>query len=138
MANNKMTSFVSLVSATSVNGTARPGAALATNLLHPGTVLMECTGSITTASVVATYKLQASPDNTTWYDVKTANNAAPVTIAGGGGTPLAHTVALEVPSGVMAYMYLRGVATLSGASTAAEDVTAIKFRYVQPGGVSFS
>jgi hypothetical protein len=137
MANSKQTFLTSLASATSANGTARNGASLPTNLIHPGTVLMECVGSITTASVVATYKLQATADNINWVDVKTANNAAPVTVAGGGGTPLAHAIALEVPSGIMAYQAIRGVATLSGASTAAEDVTSIKFRYVQPGGVAF-
>lgn len=138
MANYKQTSFVSLASATSANGTARNGTAFATNLIHPGCVLMECVGTITTASVVATYKLQASVDNTNWVDVKSINNAAAVTIAGGGGSPLAHAVALEVPSGVMAYQYLRGVATLSGASTDPADLTSVKFRYVQPGGVSFA
>lgn len=137
MANYKQTYAVSLASLTSLNGVARNGTALPTNLIHPGTVLMECVGSITTASVVATYKLQASVDNSTWVDVKSVNNAAAVTIAGGGGSPLAHAVALEVPSGIMAYQYIRGVATLSGASTDPADVTSIKFRYVQPGGVSF-
>lgn len=138
MANYKQTSFTSLASATSANGTARTGSPLPTEQIHPGCVIMECVGSITTASVVATYKLQASTDNSTWVDVKTINNAAPVTIAGGGGSPLAHSVALEVPVGVMAYRYLRGHATLSGASTAGADVTSVVFRYVQPGGVSFA
>lgn len=138
MANYKQTYAVSLASLTSLNGVARNGTALPTNLIHPGTVMMECTGSITTASVVATYKAQVSYNGgSTWYDVKSVNNAAAVTVAGGGGSPLAHAVTLEIPSGVMAYGLLRGVATLSGAVTDPADVTAITFRYVQPGGVSF-
>lgn len=137
MANYKQTSLVSLASATSANGFNRTGTVLPTNLIHPGTVLMECVGSITTASVVATYKLQASVDNSTWVDVKAINNAASVTVAGGGGSALAHSIALEVPSGVMAYQYIRGHATLSGAATDPADVTSVRFRYVQPGGVSF-
>jgi hypothetical protein len=135
MAIQKRTSAVSLASATSANGTARNGTALAMELVHPGTILAECVGSITTASVVATYKLQVSMDNSTWIDLKLTNNAANVTIAGGGGSALDHAVALYVPKAVAAYKFLRCVATLSGAATAGADVTAVTFRYIQMGGI---
>lgn len=138
MAIYKRTAPVGLASDTSANGTARNGAALPTELIHPGMCMVECTGTITTASVVATYKLQATADGTNWVDLKSINNAASVTIAGGGGSPLAHSVSLDVPLGIHVYKSIRAVATLSGAATAAEDLTSVTYRTIQPGGVFFN
>lgn len=138
MAIYKRSSQVGLASATSANGTARDGAALTTELVHPGMLSAYCSGSIDTSSVIATYKIQVSVDGTTYVDLKMPNNAANVATAAGTGSTVAHVFVLEVPLCVHAYPYFRVVATLSGASTAAADVTSVTYRYIQPGGVSFN
>lgn len=122
---------VALASATSVNGTARPGTALSVNLTHPGTVSVLCVGNIKTASVVATYKWQVSHNNVTFYDLKPMNNAASVTTAAGTGSDVAHSFVLDAPSSIVGWEWARVVATLSGAATAAEDVTAATYQYLR-------
>lgn len=122
---------VGLISDTSLNGTARNGAAMANNLAQPGTVSVLCVGSITTASVIATYKVQVSQDDSTYYDLKTLNNASNVATAAGTGSAVAHAFVLEVPYSACAWKFLRVVATLSGASTASADVTAVTYRYLR-------
>jgi len=125
-----MRSAVSLVSDTSTNGSARNGTAIANTLAEPGTVSVLCVGSITTASVVATYKVQVSVDGTTYYDLKPLNNASSVTTASGTGSAVAHSFVLDVPKSAASYRFLRAVATLSGASTNTADVTAATIRYL--------
>lgn len=123
---------VGLASATSANGTARNGASLAVNDVHPGTLSAQCTVTIVTGSVVCTWKPQVSMDATTWYDLKTLNNAAAVTSTADA------TLCLEVPwSQCAGWMYFRMAATLSGASTAAGDLTAVTYRYVPQGQMPF-
>ena len=56
---------IALASATSTNGTARNGANLATEFAVPGTIAVVCSASITTSSVLATFKLQLSYDSGT-------------------------------------------------------------------------
>lgn len=122
-----------LASATSANGTARNGAPLNLNTVQPGTLVIECVGNVKTSSVIATYKVQVSTDASTWRDLKDLNNAAAVATAGGTGSDVAHGFSLSVPMSASAYPYLRGVATLSGASTNAEDVTAVTYRFLRYG-----
>lgn len=138
MAIYKRSLLAALASATSANGTARNGTALTTELVHPGMLSALCVGSIDTSSVIATYKIQVSLDNTTFHDLKLPNNAANVATAAGTGSTVAHSFVLEVPLCVHTFPYFRVVATLSGAATAAADVTAVTYRYIQPGGVSFN
>jgi hypothetical protein len=128
----KMGSLVGLASATSSNGSARDGATLSMANLRPDTVIAQCIGSITTSSVVATYKWQVSMDGTNWEELRTPQNAASVTIAGGGGSPLAHRVALSTGQDLSGYAYARVNATLSGAATAGADVTAVTYKYARP------
>ena len=109
------------------NGTARNGATLAIADVDPASLSVQTTTTIVTGSVVATYKPQVSMDGTTWYDLKLPNNAANVTVTADA------TLALDVPSSVMGWMYFRIVATLSGASTASGDTTAAVYRYVPQG-----
>lgn len=125
-------STVGLASATSANGVARDGASLPTNNIQPGSLIAQCIGTITTASVVATYKWQVTSDGTNWDEVRLPSNTASVTIAGGGGSPLAHRVALSCPdlSGYGPNASARVNATLSGATTAGADLTAVTYRYV--------
>lgn len=125
----KQGSLAGLASATSAQDTARNGATLSMAQIDKGTLVAQCIGSITTASVVATYKWQVSMDGTNWDELKLPSNTASVTIAGGGGSPLAHRVALIADASVTAYSYARVNATLSGASTAGADVTAVTYRY---------
>ena len=118
-------------SATSANGTARNGTALAMNTVEPGTLSALCVGSIETSSVVATYKWQVSQDGSTFYDLKSQNNAANVATAAGTGSAVAHSFVLDCPKSASGWRYVRLVATLSGASTAAADVTAGTYTYLQ-------
>lgn len=122
---------VGLASETSTNGTARNGVAMANNLAQPGTVSVLCVGSITTASVIATYKVQVSQDDSTYYDLKMLNNASSVATAAGTGSAVAHSFVLDVPSSACSWKFLRVVATLSGAATASADVTAVTYRYLR-------
>jgi hypothetical protein len=135
MAICKRDSVVALASATSANGTARNGTTLTVERIQPGTLMVECVGNVKTSSVVATYKVQVSQDNTTWVDLKLPNNASNVATDAGTGSDVAHSFSLTVPLGIHAYLYVRGVATLSGASTAAADVTAVTYYFIQPGGL---
>lgn len=113
---------VALASATSANGTARNGATLPLNFVHPGTLCLQVSVTIVTGSVVATIKHQVSQDGTTWYDLHNAENVAYVTIAATA------TVALAAPTATSAFKFYRAVATLSGASTASGDLTAVTYR----------
>jgi hypothetical protein len=123
-------SFAALASDTSANGTARNGTALAVNLAHPGTISVLCAGSIDTSSVIATYKVQVSQDGSTYYDLKTLNNASSVATAAGTGSTVAHSFVLDVPVSASGWRYLRAVATLSGATTDPADVTSATVRYL--------
>jgi hypothetical protein len=120
-------SLVALASATSANGTARNGATFNSDIGHPGTLILDCSATIVTGSVVAAFKLQGSIDGTTWVDIKNLENVATVTLSATG------TVALLVPTAAYSFQQLRAVATLSGASTAAGDITVITYRYVPRG-----
>jgi hypothetical protein len=118
---------VGLASATSADGTPRNGTAIATVSVHPGTLMMECSATIVTGSVVATFDVQGSMDNTTFVPIRLPNNAALVTITATA------TRALPLPEAASVYPFLRAVATLSGAATAAGDLTAATFRYLKHG-----
>lgn len=120
-------SAVALASATSANGTAREGATLNSDLAHPGTLVLHCSATIVTGSVVAAFKLQGSIDGSTWVDLKNLENVATVTLAATG------TVALLVPSAAYTFQQLRAVATLSGAATAGGDLTVVTYRYIPRG-----
>ena len=112
---------VALASATSANGTARNGASFQPGMFAPGSVSAKCSATIVTGSVVATFKVQVSQDNSTFYDLKPMNNAASVTIAATGD------VVLSVDSAAHSWKFARIVATLSGAATAAGDLTSADY-----------
>lgn len=132
MAIYKYANTVGLASATSANGTARNGASLSLAICDVGTLSCQCTVTIVTGSVVCTWKPQVSWDGTTWYDVKSINNAAAVTSTADA------TLNIPIPQEAIAgWMFFRMVATLSGAATAAGDLTAVTYRYVQPGGMQY-
>jgi hypothetical protein len=108
-----------LASATSANGTARNGAAVNMNVVHPGSLVAHCSVTIVTGSVVCTVKHEVSLDGTTYVELAgLPNNAANVTITATA------TKVIPVPETASAYPFYRTVMTLSGATTAAGDLTA--------------
>ena len=117
-----------LASATSANGTARNGASMALGIVEPGTLSVACDVTIVSGSVVCTMVPQVSMDATTWYDLKPANNAAPVTAS------VTATLAISCPE-ASGWAFFRMKMTLSGAATAAGDLTACTYRYVKYGSL---
>ena len=126
-----------LASATSANGTARNGAAFVNNFSAPGALSVYCTASITTSSVLATFKLQLSEDGTTYYDVSggTSSNVTFSTAAGTGSAVTTSKILMLDIAG-QSWQYARVVATLSGATTDPAEVAAAvagyAARYQQP------
>lgn len=114
---------VALASATSADGTARNGATLFMDGIMPGTLVADTTVTIVTGSVVETTTWQGSADGTTWVTIRSPENTAPTTITATA------TRALAAPLGLWGFPYGRVVMTLSGAATAAGDLTAGTYRY---------
>lgn len=124
-----MTSLTGLASATSANGTLRPGASLPMAGVKPGSLLFECQCSITTASVLCTFVVQASFDGTNWFDVyvpAVVSTASPA----GTGSPVTTRRVLALPvESLSSFNFVRANATLSGAATAGADVSNINYRF---------
>ena len=128
---------VALASATSANGVARNGVALTTEFAAPGTIAVVCSASITTSSVLATFKLQLSHDaGTTWVDIS-GGTASNVTFATAAGTGSAVTTTKVLMFDVAAHSAIqcRVVATLSGAATGSSDVTSATYYYCAAGSI---
>lgn len=121
--------YPALASLTSGTGTARNGTALTSEFANPGQVIVVCSASITTASVLATFKLQGSVDGTTYVDISGATFAT----AAGTGTEVVTTKSLSFDVASIAFQFLRVVATLSGAGTGIADVTSATMYYVPAG-----
>lgn len=120
-------SLAALASATSANGTARNGTAQPTNQMQPGTLLADCSCTIVTGSVVATFWFQGSADNSTFVDIHGPENVAYVTLAATGAT------AIAAPAAAAAFKYVRACAKLSGAATAGGDLTVVTTRWLRFG-----
>lgn len=116
--------FTSLASATSANGTARNGATVNTGSAAPGSISFRCKATIVTGSVVATFKVQVSDDDSAYIDFKPMNNAANVNLSASG------EVVLAVDSSAHSWKHVRIVATLSGAATAAGDLTEASVKFL--------
>lgn len=125
---------LALALATSANGTAREGAALNTEPTSAGTISVFCSAAITTASVLATFKLQVSDDGTNWYDLS-GGTSSTITFAtaAGTGTEVVTSKVLTFDVAVISWVQCRVVATLSGAATAAADKTTATYHYVSRG-----
>lgn len=119
---------VGLASATSSNGTARNGATLPTYQIEPGTLCIKCYANVKTASVLATFKVQVSDDNSTWYELIDGGTPVSEATATGTGSDVATYFAIYVPD-VSGFRSVRAVATLSGAATAAADVTKVDYKF---------
>lgn len=122
LTNTRRGPFASLASATSANGTARNGAGIDSGNMVPGSLSFYCSTTIVTGSVVATWKVQVSDDNVTFYDLKLLNNPAAVTVTATGD------IVLVVPHSAHAWKWVRIQGTLSGAATAAGDLTLSNYR----------
>lgn len=123
--NIPIVSVTSLSTATSANGTARNGTSVAPGFFDPGSCMFLCTSAVTTASVVATFKLQVTFDGSTWFDVTGATWSS----AAGTGAAVTTRQSLTVPSSVHAAKFVRVVATLAGAATAGADTTGVTCVY---------
>ena len=128
--------YEALATLNSLNGTARLGNPLVTLQAAPGAIAVVCTASITTSSVLATFKLQVSPDGTTFYDLS-GGVASPITFATAAGTssPVTTTKVLTFDVAAHAFSHVRVVATLSGATTAGADVTSATYCYCAAGSI---
>lgn len=122
--NGARRSLAALASATSANGTARNGTAVATNQVTQGTLIADVTVTIVTGSVVATVKHQVSEDNSTFTDLVGQTNVAQTTITATA------SVTYTVPQEAIQKPYYRTVITLSGAATAAGDLTVVTNRWL--------
>ena len=118
-----------LASANSTNGTVRLATAMPINNADPGALLIECVASITTASVAATFTIQTSYDNSTWFDV----TGATFTTASGTGSAVTTRQTLALPLSAWAHKWVRVTAVLAGASTNPADVTSAQWSYVNFG-----
>ncbi len=129
--------YVALASATSANGTARNGTALTTEFAAPGTIAVVCSADVKTSSVLATFKLQISVDGTTFVDLS-GGTSSPITFAtaSGTGSTVTTTKVLSFDIAAHAFVQCRVVATLSGAATAADDLTSATMYYVPFGKLS--
>lgn len=123
---SKQRSTTGLASATSSNGSTRSGATMPVAIAEPGSISVQCDLTIVTGSVVGTFTPQVSMDGTTWYDVKLPSNTAIVT------TAATATLCITVPN-VSGWRFFRCNALLSGAATAAGDLTAVTYRYLRYG-----
>jgi hypothetical protein len=94
---------------------------------------------ITTSSVLATFKIQATLDGTNWKDIPKPESTSSLgfATATGTGSPVNTDVCIEVPPGVAANVAsIRAVCTLSGASTAAADKTSASIYWLRFGSIS--
>ena len=116
------TAQVGLASDTSLNGVARLGNSISLATVAAGSLSVAAQATIVTSSVVATFKPQVSLDNTNWYDVRLSNSAALVTVTASA------SLALQLAD-LSGWKFFRMTATLSGAVTAAGDLTKVDYVY---------
>lgn len=116
------TAQVGLASDTSLNGVARNGTSISLATVAAGSLSVAAQATIVTSSVVATFRPQVSLDNSTWYDVRLSNSAALVTVTASA------SLALQLAD-LSGWKFFRVVATLSGAVTAAGDLTKVDYVY---------
>jgi hypothetical protein len=122
-------SIVALASATSANGVARNGATLALSGVKPGSLLFEVQASITTASVLATFTVQASMNATDWFDVYVPAVVSVATPTGTGSAVTTRRV-ISLPSEALSsFAFVRVNSTLSGGATAGADVSQATYRF---------
>lgn len=126
--------YEALTNITSAQNVARNGNPLVTLQAAPGAIAVVCSASITTAAVLATFKLQASPDGVTFYDISGGTNSPIVfSTAAGTGSEVVTTKILTFDIAAHAFSHVRVVATLTGAATASADKTRATMFYVPAG-----
>jgi hypothetical protein len=78
--------------------------------------------------VLATFKVQVSDNGTDWYELIDGGTAVSEATASGTGSDVVSRFAIYVPD-VSGFKSVRAVATLSGAATAAADLTKVDYKY---------
>lgn len=121
---------VALASATSANGTKRGGAAFMSSQVAPQGVSALIVTTIVTGSVVNTVTWEVSNDNSTFYPIKLSPNIAETTI-----TATEAGRVIPAPREVMTWKFFRVCCTLSGAATAAGDLTAATYHFIAEGSL---
>lgn len=135
MARSGYLSAVGLALATSANGTARTGAAIA--LGGVGGFSAYCHGECTTNLVAPSFDVQVSQDNSTWYDLRSMSNVANNAGGAGTGSQVLTDVVLHVPASALRnWKFIRVTATLAGASTGAADKTSVTYYYSRRGAAA--
>jgi hypothetical protein len=94
--------------------------------VQPGTLMARCLATIATGSLTMTPSWQVSDDNSTWENVKVANNAANVALTATA------TVHLEGPMCLSSKRYCRAVFTGAGATATTGDFTNFSYSYQLP------
>ena len=111
----------------SSNGVKRTGVPLQSDVYQIGTLILDCSCTIVTGSVAATFGVEGSVDGTTFVAIKDITSIASVTLTATG------SVALAVPMAAYSFQQIRAVATLAGATTVAGDTTTVTSRYIPRG-----
>ncbi len=77
---------------------------------------------------------QVSNDGTTWYDAKTANNAASVVAATGTGSIVTATIVVSAPDAVYGYAYSRcSVVSRLADAVDSDDNYNVSYNYLKRG-----
>ena len=89
--------------------------------------LLLCRAVLSTASVVATFTVEVTDDQSTVYQLKPLNNPAIVATAAAVTTE----IAIPIPPEATAARYVRVVAVLSGAGTNPADQTSVVLKNIK-------
>jgi hypothetical protein len=105
-------------------GTVFAGTAIDMSRIEPGSLMARCVATIATASLTMTPSWQVSDDNSTWENVKVANNAANVALSATA------TVHLEGPTCLSGKKWARAVMTGAAATATTGDFTRFSYSYL--------
>lgn len=94
---------------------------MSANNVETGTLAAKATSTATTNGFTLSGKWQVSNDDSTFYDVALANNAAAVTIVTGTGSAVTATKVYEAPGAVYGWPYVRFAHLTGGATAGAGD-----------------
>ncbi len=114
------------VAAAGAAGTVFAGPSLNMSRVAPGTLMARCLATIATGSLTMTPSWQVSDDNSTWENVKVANNAA--NVAASATT----TLHLEGPACLSGKKWARAVLTGAGATATTGDFSNFSYSYCLP------
>jgi hypothetical protein len=108
---------------------------LSTEIVGPGSLSARVYWVVLTNAMTLTGKWQASTDNSTWRDIKPANNAAHVVLQTSTGTGAVH---IEAPGCIAGNPYVRFSLVSGAASGSAGDTYSMSYSYVSRNGFETS